>query len=63
MQLDYTVISHRTVEDTVLAVERYTAEAGFRVLATHDIAATLAEKGFSREPVTIVEVCRGTPPG
>ncbi|HEV2214174.1 MAG TPA: DUF302 domain-containing protein, partial [Terracidiphilus sp.] len=30
---------------------------GFRVLHTHDFAATLAEKGFHHEPVTIVEIC------
>jgi len=27
------------------------------VLHTHDVAATLAEKGFPREPLKIVEIC------
>jgi uncharacterized protein (DUF302 family) len=27
------------------------------VLHTHDLAATLAEKGFRREPLALVEVC------
>ena len=30
---------------------------GFRVQFVHDVAETLAEKGFEREPVTIVEMC------
>ena len=29
----------------------------FRVLHTHDVAATLAEKGFPREPLKIIEIC------
>jgi uncharacterized protein (DUF302 family) len=57
VELDYTVTSARSFADTVEAVKQGTAEAGFRVLAVHDLAATLAEKGFPREPVTIVEVC------
>jgi uncharacterized protein (DUF302 family) len=57
MQLDYTVESHNGFVETVERIKQATAEAGFRVLAVHDIAATLAEKGFPREPVTIVEAC------
>jgi uncharacterized protein (DUF302 family) len=57
MQMDYTVVSGKSFEETVEAVELGAAESGFRVLAVHDIAATLAEKGFPRELVTIVEVC------
>jgi uncharacterized protein (DUF302 family) len=57
MELDYTVASKKSFADTVDAVVKETAGAGFRVLAVHDIAGTLAEKGFLREPVTIVEVC------
>lgn len=57
MELDYTVTSDKGFEETVEAVKQGTADAGFRVLAVHDLAATLAEKGFPREPVTIVEVC------
>ncbi len=57
MQLDYTIRSSRSFADTVEAVRQETADAAFRVLAVHDLAATLAEKGFPREPVTIVEVC------
>ena len=40
-----------------MAIERKSAENGFRVLHTHDVAATLAEKGFAREPLKIIEIC------
>lgn len=53
----YVVESSKPFDETVEAVERKTAEKGFRVLHTHDVAATLAEKGFPREPMKIVEVC------
>jgi len=57
MQLDYTV---STTKDYASAVEAVTAAAekhGFRVQFVHDVSGTLAEKGFEREPVTIVEMC------
>ncbi|MCL5736172.1 MAG: DUF302 domain-containing protein [Actinobacteria bacterium] len=57
MDLDYTVETKKEFEEAVDAVTEQSGKAGFRVLATHDVAATLAEKGFSREPVTIIEVC------
>jgi uncharacterized protein (DUF302 family) len=57
MQLDYTVKSDKNFEETVEAVTKGTAEAGFRVLFVHDVAETLAEKGFARERVSIIEVC------
>jgi uncharacterized protein (DUF302 family) len=53
----HTVTSARPFEETVLAVEKKAAEKGFRVLHTHDVAATLTEKGFPREPLKIVEIC------
>lgn len=56
-RFEYTIESSRKFEDAVQAVEAKTAEKGFRVLHTHDVAATLAEKGFQREPLKIVEVC------
>lgn len=57
IQLDYTVTSERPFDTVVSDVERLTAENGFRVLHTHDVAATLNEKGFERGPLKIVEVC------
>lgn len=54
----------RTFERTVTtpkwfdqAVEAKAAEKGLRVLHTHDVAATLAKKGYPREPLKIVEIC------
>ncbi len=56
-QFQYTISSPKPFEAVVSAVERKTAEKGFRVLHTHDVAGTLAEKGFAREPLKIVEIC------
>lgn len=54
---DYTVETSKTFEDAVRAVEEASVAHGFRVLHTHDIAKTLTEKGFPREPLKIVEIC------
>ncbi len=53
----YTVHSSKSFDAAVNAVEQKTSEKGFRVLHTHDVAGTLAEKGFAREPLKIVEIC------
>ena len=57
MRLDYTVHTDKEFDQAVEAVVQETAAAGFRVLFVHDVAATLAEKGFDRERVSIVELC------
>ena len=57
VNLDYTVETGKPFDEAVRAVEQTAAAHGFRVLYTHDVAATLAEKGFPREPLKIVEVC------
>lgn len=57
MTFERTVQTRKTFDEAVAAVEQKAAEKGFRVLHTHDVAATLAEKGFPREPMKIVEVC------
>ena len=54
---EYTVTSSKAFDQAVSAVEAKAAEKGFRVLHTHDVAATLGEKGFPREPLKIVEIC------
>lgn len=56
-KFEYTVQSNKAFNDAVSAVEQTTAARGFRVLHVHDVAATLAEKGFQREPLKIVEIC------
>lgn len=57
MELDHTVVASKSYGEAVAAVQDAAAERGFRVLAVHDVAATLAEKGFVRDPMSIVEVC------
>jgi uncharacterized protein (DUF302 family) len=57
MQIDYTVPTEKSFAEALQAVVDATAERNFRVLAVHDVQATLAEKGFDREPLAIVEVC------
>jgi len=57
MQLDYTVSTAKPFDEAVEAIVKATADAGFRVLFVHDVAATLAEKGFDRERVSIIEMC------
>lgn len=52
-----TLTTERSFDQVVSAVEQKAADRGFRVLHTHDVAATLAEKGFPREPLKIVEIC------
>lgn len=52
-----TVITEKSFDETVAAIEKKSAEMGFRVLHTHDVAATLREKGFPRESLKIVEIC------
>jgi uncharacterized protein (DUF302 family) len=54
---EYTVETSKSFDEAVSAVERTTTTKGFRVLHTHDVAATLAEKGFQHEPLKIVEIC------
>ena len=54
---EYTVVSAKPIDEAVSAIEKKSAEKGFRVLHTHDVGALLTEKGFPREPLKIVEVC------
>ena len=55
--LAYTIPTPRSFDEAVAAVQQNTAAHGFRVLHVHDMAASLAEKGFPREPLKIVEIC------
>lgn len=57
MNFDYTVTTDKSFDKAVMAVEKETKRAGFRVLYIHDVTATLKEKGFDIEPLKIVEVC------
>jgi len=53
----YQVTTQKSFNDAVAAVQTNTQVNGFRVLHTHDVQATLAEKNFQREPLKIIEVC------
>ena len=54
---DYTVETRKEVDEAVAAIETKAQEKGFRVLYVHDVQATLAAKGFTTEPMKIVEIC------
>lgn len=56
-KLAYRLESDKPFETVVENLERLSPEHQFRVLAVHDVQKTLAEKGFEREPLTIVEIC------
>ncbi|RME30504.1 MAG: DUF302 domain-containing protein, partial [Candidatus Zixiibacteriota bacterium] len=49
--------TNRPFADVVANIEAKTPEHQFRVLAVHDVQATLHEKGLEREPLKIIEVC------
>ncbi len=53
----YMVKSDKSFDAAVNAVQQKAAEKGFHVLHTHDFAGTLAENGFPREPLKVVEIC------
>ncbi len=55
--LAYILTSDKPFDTVVANIEKATAEHMFRVLHVHDVQATLAEKGFERGPLKIIEVC------
>ena len=57
MNLEYNVNTDRAFTDVVKDVEKLAGEHNFRILHVHDVQATLAEKGFKREPLKIMEIC------
>ncbi len=57
MNFEYELVSKRSFGDVVADIEKFAAEKSFRVLYTHDVQATLAEKGFTRDPLKIIEIC------
>jgi uncharacterized protein (DUF302 family) len=54
---DYTVPTDKSYSQALADVQSGLRAHGFRVQFVHDVAATLAEKGFQREPIAIVETC------
>lgn len=57
MEFDYTTTTMKTFDEAVESVQGETVKAGFRVLYIHDVQKTLAEKGFTIEPMKIIEFC------
>jgi uncharacterized protein (DUF302 family) len=57
MEFAYTLESSKPFDQVAAAIEENTAKHQFRVLAVHDVQATLAEKGLQRGPLKIIEVC------
>ncbi len=57
MDFEFTIATSKSFDVAVRAVEEASAAGGFRVLHIHDVQATLAEKGFLRDPLKIIEVC------
>ncbi len=56
-EFDYTVQTDKSFDEAVSAVQAKSKEKGFNVLVVHDVKATLESKGFSREPMKIIEIC------
>ena len=57
MEIAHTLETSKPFEQVVSALETNTPKHQFRVLAVHDVQATLAEKGFERGPLKIIEIC------
>jgi len=57
MQLDYTVPTSKSHAVAVQAVIDSALAHKFSVPFVNPLSETLAEKGFPREPVTIIEMC------
>jgi len=53
----YTVDTTKSFEAAVEAVREKVAEKNFRVVNTYDVASTLAEQGYPRGPLKVIEVC------
>ena len=57
MEFDYTVTTPKTFDEAIHSVRDEIAHAGMQVLHVHDVQKTLSEKGFEREPFSIIEFC------
>lgn len=57
MEFDYTLVSSKSFNDAVQAVEKEISNYGMKVLYVHDVQKSLSEKGFKRDGFKIVEFC------
>ena len=53
----YTKTTTSSVEEAAGKVQEAVKAHGFKVQHVHDVRASLAEKGFDREPYLIIEIC------
>lgn len=56
-QFALTLESAKSFDTVVANLQEKTAQHKFRVLGIHDVQATLAEKGFQRGRLKIIEIC------
>ena len=56
-KLAYRMESDKQFAEVAAEIEKQAVEHQFRALAVHDVQKTLAEKGFERGPLKIIEVC------
>ncbi|MBI5267048.1 MAG: DUF302 domain-containing protein [candidate division Zixibacteria bacterium] len=56
-EIGYELTTPKPFDTVVANLEKLAPEGQFRVLHVHDVKATLAEKGFERGPLKIIEVC------
>ena len=59
-ELAFRLESDKQFEQVAAELEKVSVENQFRVLAVHDVQATLAEKGLKRGPLKIIEVCNSS---
>ncbi|MBN1213270.1 MAG: DUF302 domain-containing protein [candidate division Zixibacteria bacterium] len=59
-KLVYTLTTDKPFDTVIDTIEKLVPEHQFRVLAKHDVRATLAEKGLERESLNIIEVCNAS---
>lgn len=57
MPIDFTLPTSKTYAEAIEAVKEAAALHGFKVSFVHDVAETLRERGFEREPLSIIEMC------
>ena len=57
MEFDYTLTTDKIFDEAVQDIQDEIVKAGMRVLHIHNVQKDLAEKGFKRNPLKIVEFC------
>jgi len=54
---EITITTKKDFKSAVDSVISETEKAGFRVLYVHDVQETLSKKGFTIQPLKIIEIC------